>query len=73
VFKIRQFFKERNAMNYIDTAMLVRHAVAFGFYLATTVIAFLSLSVAIFFPENPLIWKIVTECWVVYNIGSFIA
>ena len=32
VFKIRKFFRERDATEFIDTAMMVRHGLAFGLY-----------------------------------------
>jgi hypothetical protein len=43
VIKIKRFFAERNANNFINTSMLLRHAMAFGLYMATTVAFFLAL------------------------------
>jgi hypothetical protein len=43
VIKIKRFFAERNATNFINTSMLLRHAIAFGLYMATTVAYFLAL------------------------------
>jgi hypothetical protein len=43
VFDIRSFFLKSNAANYINTAMLMRHALAFGAYMITIVLYFASL------------------------------
>lgn len=43
VFDIRSFFVENNAANYINTTMLIRHALAFGAYMITIVMYFTTL------------------------------
>lgn len=36
VIKIRKYFKEKNATDYLNTNMLWRHGISFGLYLATS-------------------------------------
>jgi hypothetical protein len=40
VFRIKRIFRERNAENYINSGMLLRHASAFGLYLVAAVVYF---------------------------------
>lgn len=52
VWKIKRFFRENNAEDYIDTAMLWRHALSFGLYLVSNVAFFSMLALFSFFPDN---------------------
>jgi hypothetical protein len=45
VVDIYLFFKKRNATNYINTGMLLRHAGAFGLYLLADAANFISFTV----------------------------
>ena len=40
VLDIRKFFLSKDAINYINTKMLIRHASAFGLYMITIIIYF---------------------------------
>ena len=44
VWKVRHFFKSRNATDYINTEMLLRHGISFGLYLVGSVVAAIFLS-----------------------------
>ena len=45
VIKIRNFFKDKNAIESINTSTLTRHAVAFGLYLVGVVLWVISLAI----------------------------
>lgn len=45
VLSIRRFFFERNAEHFINTRMMLRHAIAFGLYLSTAVVYYTLLSI----------------------------
>jgi hypothetical protein len=53
VFGIRRFFVERGATDFINTGMLIRHSLAFGIYLASFVIYYVTFAVYTFNPFNP--------------------
>jgi len=52
VLKIKKFFRENNAEDYINTAMLWRHALSFGLFLASSVMFFSMLCLFSWFPAN---------------------
>lgn len=43
VYKIRKFFKDQNAMDSLNTAMLWRHGLSFGLYLASSLVTTVTL------------------------------
>lgn len=68
VFQIRDFFKKREALEYIDTQMLVFHGLAFGLFMVSTgLLLCASLS---WFQGIDKFWLIACD---IYNFGSFIS
>mgnify|MGYP003353146145 CR=1 FL=1 len=54
VLSIRRFFKEKNATDFINTAMLLRHGLAFGLYLVCTSASAIMLLFVNLNPLNPV-------------------
>lgn len=52
VLAIRRFFQERNATNFINIKMLVRHAISFGLYLISTVADYGTFAIYIVWPND---------------------
>jgi hypothetical protein len=52
VVSIRRFFHEKNATEFINTSMLLRHALTFGLYLFGVIGFFGSFSFVIFYPTS---------------------
>jgi hypothetical protein len=51
VLRIRRFLVERDAKDFINTSMMLRHATAFGLYITCAVVFFTALSVQAWFPS----------------------
>lgn len=72
VFSIRRYFAERKAFDFINTPMLVRHAVAFGLYMLTVVLYNASM-VYWGWTQTAQTYYIATICGTLFNIGSTIS
>jgi hypothetical protein len=72
VFSIRKFFKKRNATNYINIPMLLRHSVAFVLYLLSTVADYGTFALYLAFPNDYTFNLFMTfqDFWVV---GGFVS
>lgn len=68
VVKIRAYFKAKNATDYIDTKMLLRHGIAYGLYLVGSITTALVLMVYNLRPDNKALIAIIP--WVL--IGNSI-
>jgi hypothetical protein len=64
VLRINRFFKERGAEGYINTGMLLRHATAFGLYLACTAINYASYTLYLIFPTD--------RCFNIFMLASMV-
>lgn len=73
VMRIRQFFVKRNASNYIDTGMLLRHAITFGLYITTTVVYFGCFCVYTWDSSNEKLKHVMWPLGVFYNTGGTIS
>lgn len=73
VLSIRNFFRDKGKEDFINTGMLVRHALAFGLYLFITIIFFLAFTVYAFFPDSPKIFTIFNLTAIGFYFGSLIA
>lgn len=73
VVRIRQFFVKRKAADYINTRMLLRHAITFGLYITTTVVYFGCFSAYTWYPENDKLKHIMWPLGVFYNAGGTIS
>lgn len=66
---IRKFFVQKNAVNFINTQMMIRHATAFGLYMVTIVIYFAALCYWGWVQTaDAYDWVMITG--IVFNIGS---
>ena len=72
VLSIRRFFLERNAEQFINTKMLLRHAIAFGLYLSTAVVYYTLLSIYLW-TNSEQIYLIFAWSGIFYRIGCFIS
>ena len=72
VIKIRHFFVEQNAKNFINTGMLLRHATAFGLYITCTATYFIALGIYVWNPL-PSRYSLVAYTGIFFNVGSFIS
>lgn len=72
VLSIRRYFTERNAIDFINTPMLVRHATAFGLYMLTVVLYNASM-VYWGWTRTAQTYYIATICGTLFNIGSTIS
>jgi hypothetical protein len=58
VFRIRNFFKAKNAEEVIDTRMLARHAIAFGLYMVSDLVRYSSFTLYAFHTSNLQLWNL---------------
>jgi hypothetical protein len=72
VFAIKKYFTERKAENFINTAMLLRHASCFGVYMLTTFVYFTSFCIYAWFPK-PSIYVYVDALGIFYNLGGIVS
>jgi hypothetical protein len=72
VLSIRKFFKERNATNFINIPMLMRHSVAFVLYLLSTLADYGTFAIFLAFPNDYTFNLFMTaqDFWV---IGGFVS
>jgi hypothetical protein len=73
VFRIRRFFVDRKATDYINTGMLIRHALAFGLYSVTQLTFYAAYILFAFNPNNPGVISILNIVGMVYVYGGFLA
>lgn len=73
VYKIKKFFRENNAEDCINTAMLWRHALSFGLFLASSVMFFSMLCLFSWFPANKKIENAFYISQSLYMIASTIS
>jgi hypothetical protein len=73
VFAIKKYFTERKAENFINTAMLLRHASCFGVYMLTTFVYFTSFCIYAWFPNHPSIYVYVDALGIFYNLGGIVS
>lgn len=72
VLKIRRFFIEHDAKDFINTSMLLRHATAFGLYITCTAAFFTVLSIYVWTAQSK--WYSYTAATgIFFNLGSFIS
>jgi ABC-type multidrug transport system permease subunit len=69
VFDIRNFFFENNAADYINTTMLIRHAMAFGAYMIMIVLYFSTLCYW-GWTQTPYAYDWVMISGVIFNAGE---
>ena len=72
MLSIRRFFVEKNAKDFINTGMLLRHAVAFGLYITCTATYFIALGIYVWNPL-PSRYFLVAYTGIFFNVGSFIS
>jgi hypothetical protein len=72
VFAIRQFYKQRNAIDVLDTGVLVRHASAFALFLIAVLIYSIAFAIADMMPTKLTI-EIYYYSFVFYAITDFIS
>lgn len=72
VVSIRRFFVDRNAQEFINTKMLLRHALAFGLYISTAIVYYTFLSIYLW-TNSKKIYLIFAWVGIFYRIGSFIS
>lgn len=72
VLSIRSFFKKRNAEDFINTGMLLRHAGAFGLYMLSAGMYYGTHTIYSFNP-NTVTWNIFLLGGVFGFLGSLIA
>lgn len=72
MLSIRSFFIERNAKDFINTSMLLRHATSFGLYITCTVVFFTVLSMYVWSPSTKL-YEYTAGAGIFFNLGSFIS
>ena len=73
VVSVRRFFVKNKATDYINTGMLLRHALTFGIYITTTAAYFVSFAVFTFYPDNDAIYTIVSVIGLVYIFGGIVS
>jgi drug/metabolite transporter (DMT)-like permease len=73
VHRIRKFFKERNATDYINTAMLLRHGFAFGLYLVCSTASAVMLLFVNLNPLNPAYFSLFCCVFIADLIGQLIS
>jgi hypothetical protein len=73
VLDIRRYFVEREATSYINTGMLLRHALTFGIYLTTTAAYNVSFALYTFTPNSTQMYTIVSIVGLVYIFGGIIS
>ena len=72
VLHIRRFFIEKDAKDFINTSMLLRHASSFGLYITCTAVFFTVLSMYVWSPSAT--YYSYTACaGIFFNTGSFIS
>lgn len=69
IMTIRNFFKRKNAVKFINTGMLLRHASCFGLYLGTTMVM-VSFQLWYSFNLHPGTFKIYVESKIYYELGA---
>ena len=73
VLQIRNFFKEHNATEFVNTNMLLRHGAAFGLYLVCTIVTAISLMLVNIYSENQKIYNIFSICFIADFLGEFVS
>lgn len=73
VLRIRNFFSKRNATEFINTGMLLRHAAAFGIYLLCCTIYFGTHTLHSLNATNLFLWNLFLFGGVFGYTGSAIA
>lgn len=70
VLAVRDFLKKRGAEDFINTAMLMRHAYAFGLYLFTTCLFYMGWTIYAFDPKGAYTFLIFNLAAIINFIGS---
>lgn len=73
VWKIRQFFRENGAEDYIDTAMLWRHAISFILYLLSTTMLYTAVELYSWFPTSAPVYALLIASKVFYSCASVVS
>lgn len=70
VVKIRNFFHEHNAKDYINTGMLLRHSGAFALFMVTVLVRFSTFTVFVLHPFDPTTLNVYLVAKAFWIIGS---
>jgi hypothetical protein len=73
VLRVKNFFKERNAEDFINTPMLLRHGIAFGLYLLGTILSGVSLVFVNLNPDSVSAYNIFSFFYIVDFLMEFIS
>lgn len=73
VLNIRAFFKRKNATDFINTGMLLRHAGAFGLYLVCTTAKNIAYTFVSLSPGNQTIYNIFSGVLIGNYFGQFLS
>jgi hypothetical protein len=75
VLNIRNYFRKNDAEDYINTGMLLRHALSFGLYLLAIVVFFVVFCFYSFQTPPLTPFWVKTKAWTAFfcEIGSFVA
>jgi hypothetical protein len=73
VLGIRRFFVMRNATDSINTGMLIRHILAFGIYMATTIVFYVSYAVYSFTADSDVMFRIISIVGSVFIYGMLVS
>jgi hypothetical protein len=73
VLAIRRFFKDNNAILFINVGMLMRHAVSFGLYLLTTVAFYVAFTAYALFPESDEVFGVLNLTAIFYYSGQLLS
>jgi len=72
VLSIRRFFIERNATDFINTSMLLRHSACFIIYIVTTTSFFIAFGIYTFKPVIQ-IYKVAACVGIFFQLGSCVS
>lgn len=72
VFKIRRFFVAHNAQNYINSNMLIRHALCFILYIITVTAFYLSFGYYTMYPTKDN-YVYAASSGIFFNLGGCIS
>lgn len=73
VVQIRNFFRERNDEEYINTGMLLRHSGAFALFMLTDLLRFITFTFFVLHPFDPTTLKVYLLAKVFWIFGSAIS
>ena len=73
ILRIRRFFREQDAEDYINTAMLLRHGIAFSLYLFGTSLTAISLVFFNIWPDDKQVKRVFFTLFTLDFVFEFVS